>query len=140
MNSVEKALAELKERGFKHTKYRIALLHLLYKTEQPISVQELLHGLSSQGLSPNKTTVYRELYFLIEQKVVVELDLGDDKKRYELAHLDHHHHLICTNCQRIEDVVVDEDLSSVEKKILKDTRFQVTDHTFEFYGLCRDCH
>ena len=140
MKTIENALLELKNRGLKITKYRTALLESFFTTDHPFSVQEILDILQERGLEPNKTTVYRELDVLIEQGIVKELDLGDNRKRYEFAHLDHHHHLICTQCNSISDVVLDEDFVNIEKKVQKTNNFTITDHLLEFYGLCSRCH
>lgn len=139
MLTLENVLSELKSKGFKSTKYRTSLLQLLFSSDKPVSVLEMLQAMSGEDLVPNKTTVYRELYFLMEHGIVTELDLGDEKKRYELAHMGHHHHLICTNCKNIEDVVFEENLAGIEEKIRVEKQFMVKDHSMEFYGLCKNC-
>ena len=137
--TLDQIMQSLREKGFKTTKYRRMLLEYLTRESRPLSVGEILEYFASKKTEPNKTTIYREVYFLIEQGIVKELDLGDDRKRYELAHLDHHHHLICENCNSIEDVVIEEDLHPIEKKIQKESNFKVTNHTLEFFGLCTKC-
>ena len=56
----------------------------------------------------------------------------------------HHHHLICTNCNRIIDYTdfVDEEiklLEQTEKGLLKKYNFKSTNHIIQFYGLCEKC-
>ncbi len=139
MKTALEAMNYLKEQGVKSTRYRVGLLEVFFASSQPLAVQEILESFRKKDLEPNKTTVYRELYFLMEQGIVAEIDLGEEKKRYELAHLEHHHHLVCQSCQKIEDVVLEENLSDIESQIKRNNKFQVKEHMLEFYGLCHDC-
>jgi len=52
---------------------------------------------------------------------------------------DHHHHLICLECDKVEDVELANDLNEIEKRILQKNGFKIINHTLEFYGLCKQC-
>lgn len=139
MLNTQTILQQLSDQGFKKTKVRELLIGELLKLKKPLDAQALQDFLSDQKLAVNKTTVYRELQFLLEQGIIVEINFGDNKRRYEIAGLAHHHHLICNNCQGIEDVFVDQDLVKLEKKIAKEKNFAIHSHSLEFFGLCRHC-
>ncbi|GIW59807.1 MAG: transcriptional repressor [Patescibacteria group bacterium] len=136
---MEEVQANLKAKGYKTTKYREALLKLFYSAAYPISVPEIMEDLAKEGLEPNKTTVYREMETLLREEIVVEIEFGDGKKRYERANLPHHHHLVCRVCHRVEDVEVDVDIAAVEKRIGKEHGFEEVKHTIEFFGVCESC-
>ncbi len=86
------------------------------------------------------TTVYRELEFLRQQGILVPVSFADGVQRYESAELEHHHHLICIQCNAIEDVHIEHgELDKAEKVIAKTTGFEVFQHSLEFYGHCRKC-
>lgn len=88
---------------------------------------------------PNKSTIYRELLFLMQQGIVVEVQLRPDITHYELAGQVHHHHLVCNRCDGVEDVVLGDDLHQLEAQIAIGKRFKVERHSLEFYGLCGKC-
>lgn len=133
-------LQSLKEQGFRETKARKALVELLLKSSQPLAIAEIQNILKkTYKIETNKTTVYREISFLIEQKIVREVDFGDKKKRYESNISGHHHHLVCTNCGKIEDFELKQDLADEEKRIGQSKNFKVISHTLEFFGLCSTC-
>jgi Fe2+ or Zn2+ uptake regulation protein len=103
-------------------------------------VGDLRTALLSAKLVPNKSTLYRELYFLMEQKVVTEVDFLDGMKRYEfIAHDGHHHHIICTKCKAAECVEVCFDTSALLADLAKHSDFLVQNHVLEFFGLCGRC-
>lgn len=137
MLNSENVLEELKNSGFKITKARKALIELLLESNQPLSVPEISSLL--RNLNANKTTIYREISFLIDQGVVKEIDFGESKKRYEYDFKKHHHHLVCVSCKRIEDIEVEANIEAEEKRIEKISGFRVVNHSLEFFGICRRC-
>lgn len=135
-----KILEGLRADGQRLTKVRRLVLSIFSELTTPLSVPELLKLLKQEGLSVNKTTVYRELDFLIDNQLVTEIDLLDGLKRYELSvGQEHHHHLVCRSCRSIQCVGMDNDLDSLERKIKKQHGFRVESHVLEFFGLCKAC-
>ena len=130
MNNLE----DLKAKGFRITKARAAILELLVKSNAPISADEIV-----LGLGVNKSTVYRELDFLESQDLITDIRLDNAKNMYESKSKNHHHHLYCIKCKKIEEVDMDKDLDSFEKKLEKDTKFKIKKHSLEFFGICLTC-
>jgi hypothetical protein len=54
------------------------------------------------------------------------------------ANTDHHHHLICTRCNRTTDLE-DRNLNSVRLPDAHRTGFKITDYSVYFEGLCPQC-
>ena len=94
--------------------------------------------IKKNGLKTNLTTVYRVLDSFLTAGLVKKLELHEGKYRYELSSLKHHHHLVCQNCGKIEDIA-DCSLEVQEEKITKDSKFLIKYHSLEFYGLCKIC-
>ncbi len=129
---VNEKIESLKSLGSRITPIRTKMIQLLVDSKKPVSVSEIL-----KLVKANKTTIYRELEFLMAQGLVNEIDFGDGKKRYESSHLDHHHHLVCTKCGEIDDV----DLEDVEldTKAAMKSGYQIQKHSLEFFGMCPRC-
>ena len=135
----QRLLADLSTKGYRTSKIRTALVEILSAHHEPITVPDLLLALSKKKISANKTTIYRELAALKHERIVQEVQFGENKKRYELVSEDHHHHLICLECDRVEDIELANDLTTIEKKISRNNRFKILNHALEFYGLCAVC-
>ena len=131
-------LSALKESGFRLTKARRMIFTILKKAERPLSAVELVAAMKKGGVTADKTTVYRELTFLVGQGLALAVQFGDRMKRYELR-LGHHHHLVCTECGAVVDVALKGDLDAVEKRLAKKSGFRIDDHSLEFFGLCPEC-
>ena len=140
-SSAKQLIDALRTKGFRITKIRQAMIETLVAANQPISAPQLLSQVAQQHPSVNKTTIYRELDFLADNKILSEIDILDGMKRYEILHPNHHHHhLVCTSCRDIQCVEVPHhDLHALEGKIQESHKFTVQSHVLEFFGLCQKC-
>ncbi len=130
----------LRTQGHKITKNRTAILEFLSNQDQPIAADEILAHIQSEHHDVNKTTIYRELFFLLENNFIDEIELGDGKKRYEIVlNRPHHHHIVCINCKKITDIPLEKELEGIEKDIEKTTGYTLSSHMLEFFGLCKSC-
>ncbi len=136
MNSddIKKAI---KKNGFRITKARTAIIEMFCIMEHPINAQYIQTKLSESKIIVNKTTVYRELQFLIERNLIKSVQLTSDTLSYELADRAHHHHIVCINCGKIEKIILRSEkfLDDVKKQ----TNFELHSHSLEFYGQCTTC-
>ncbi len=129
----------LRTSGERMTVARRSILRVFADAATPMTAVAILTDLQKQKKSINKTTVYRELKFLEAKRVIRAMQFDERNKRYELTPEEHKHHLICTACKKIENVVLDHDLDAVEEKLTAQSRFKVQRHALEFYGLCGKC-
>lgn len=105
---------------------------LVSKSKLPVDANYLV-----EKLKVNKTTVYRQIEKLLNDNLIIEVELGDGKKRYELKNLDHHHHLVCKKCGRLEDIRLNEKV--ILNEVSKKSKFKVENHSLEFFGICVNC-
>jgi Fur family transcriptional regulator, ferric uptake regulator len=134
--------------GHRFTMPRQAIIATLEKTSEHLSAEEIYLKVHKQYPNIGLTTVYRTLELLEEMSLVFKFDFGDKRARYELNHSDskkeHHHHLVCTKCNRIIDYTdfIDEEvelLTKTEKALSKKFNFKISNHLIQFYGLCEKC-
>lgn len=138
MKQADDIILDLKQQGHKITEVRMELVKILLASDTPLTIIDLINKLKDKNLSPNKTTVYREIEFLKDLEVLEEVDFGEGKKRYEISD-SHHHHVICVNCKTIKDVSMDKDADLMGKKIMEKMGFKPIGHSLEFFGLCQNC-
>jgi Fur family ferric uptake transcriptional regulator len=130
-------LTRIRAAGFRATKQRIELVRFLEKTEHPLDIQDIVKGLSR---STDMVTVYRMLAAFKRADLVREVNLRGEHPRYELADESDHHHIVCTDCGRIEDFT-DETHERIGKQVLARSKsFEaITGHSFDLYGVCKPC-
>lgn len=138
-DDVETRLRRARQR---YTAARRRLVELLMALERPRSIVELLEA----DTAMSQSSLYRNLTVLEQARVVRRLSGSDDVARFELAEDvtgDHHHHLVCTGCGRIDDVDVEPDVEeAVHDAVdhaLEAHGFTTDLHRLELVGTCADC-
>ena len=83
---------------------------------------------------------------MLEQVGVVHrIVTSGEHARFELAEdlVGHHHHLICTECGRVDDFTVpatlEQSLESALAKAVSGTGFRSTAHRLDLMGTCEAC-
>lgn len=122
------------------TPARRGISEIINNAKCPISAPEILEILEKNKILVNKTTVYRELSRLLLMGKINEVNISSHLVRYEKATLAHHHHLVCKDCGKIEEIVCNElelPIHKFEKRMAK--KFVVKEHNLEFFGTCAGC-
>ncbi|MGB0925321.1 MAG: Fur family transcriptional regulator [Minisyncoccia bacterium] len=124
----------LQDKKIPVTKQRLALLNELSQYKIPVTIDTLSQALVGDM---NTTTVYRSLALLVSAGVVYQTDFRDGMAYFELQHSNHHHHLVCTQCNQKQDISFcpQKSFSNIEKE----HNFTITNHIFEIFGLCKTC-
>ena len=140
MENLEEIFLVWKSHGLRLTKTRKAFASLFSRSKIPLSVSDILREFRLMRIAVNKTTVYRELERMQSLGIVESMRLRDRRQYYELASREHHHHLVCVRCERVEDVDVDEkELLAEEQKVSREKDFAIIRHSLEFFGVCMGC-
>ncbi len=133
------ATERLRRMGHPATRDRGELLRILAETPIPLSPREIRERFSDP--KPDASTVYRNLSLLVSLGLVRSVALHERSRRYEAATDGvHRHRVVCRRCGRIESFATKScGLARIEEGIRRTLGFDVTDHSLEFFGSCRDC-
>jgi Fur family ferric uptake transcriptional regulator len=136
----ERALAELRSAGYRHGSARTRVIDFLDRQDCCFGAQEIHRNLRSLGEPIGLASVYRVLDVLAEKRLVQRLDLGDGVTRYEPVRdtEDHHHHMVCDDCGKIE-AFADERLESVIRDVERSSGYEVAAHDIVLRGACSAC-
>jgi len=134
MNTIGKAIHSI---GGRLTKTKKAIIDVLSENHCLLSKQELTKKLEAKTIKPDRSTIYRELQFLIKNNIIIKNTIaGVD---YLEIPQNHHHHLVCMGCHSISKVTIRNYLKKQEKQIAKQNKFTIINHSLEFYGYCHHC-
>lgn len=131
----------LKEKGYKATPARLAILEIFTKSKSPLTAENVFKELkrSKKNKDINEATVYRTLSLLEEGKVLTKVDFRKESAFFELNQ-EHHHHITCLKCDTVEDF----ESTAIEKAlggiIRSSSKFiNIKEHSLELFGLCKSC-
>jgi Fur family transcriptional regulator, ferric uptake regulator len=127
-------LEELQRAGYRSGGARRAVIQLLGRQECCLTAQEIFDGLRAEGRG------VRILDLLAEQGLVQRVEIGDAITRFEPAHAggDHHHHLVCNSCGKVE-AFEDEGLEKALRQVERKTGYTTAGHDVLLRGACQDC-
>ena len=135
---LDQMLQKLRQRNFRITPQRIAVLKILAFSEGHPSVENIYEKVIKDFPTTSLATVYKTVTLLKELNEVLELGFPEGSNRYDGNKPYPHPHLICTKCKKI----VDPDLASLAdmtQELVSDTGFQIINHRLDFFGICPDC-
>lgn len=131
--------SDLKNAGLKVTSARLTILKLLETSQdRHLSAESIHQQLKDQGEEVVLATVYRVLAQFEEAGLVHKHYFENGHSVFELDSGDHHDHLVCVRCQKVEEFC-DPVIEAHQEKIAQQFDFQITDHSLYLYGVCRDC-
>src|SRR5947207_2667050 len=130
---------ELKKAGLKVTLPRLRILTLLEKSkERHLSAEDIYRILLESGDDIGLATIYRVLTQFEEAGLVIRHHFEGDQSVFELDHGEHHDHLLCVKCGRVEEFV-DPIIEKRQQEIAKQAGYSITDHSLNIYGICGKC-
>ena len=100
------------------------------------SAEDLCFEIQKKHPIVGKSTIYRNLRKLSEDKVITQIVIGS-VVRYD-KNIDSHYHFICDECGNIFDVEIDYD-NSFNYIIWRKYGFSTSRHEIEFFGSCSNC-
>jgi Fur family ferric uptake transcriptional regulator len=124
--------------GRRLTRQRVIVARALASAKRALSAQELYERIQASHPTLGRATVYRALEAQVQDGMASRFERGGHVSAYIACDAEHHHHLVCTKCQRVEDLdeaTVAPLLASVGRR----HEFQVDHAALDFYGLCRRC-
>ncbi|MFP5224571.1 MAG: Fur family transcriptional regulator [Actinomycetota bacterium] len=135
------AASRLRSAGQRVTAVRSTIVRVLSDATAPLTVPEICDAEPDLAQS----SVYRNLAVLTETGVVHRIEAGIHS-RFELADdlsQRHHHHLICTECGRVEDFEPGKDIETAASRGLaaaaRAKGFRMEAHRLDVVGSCADC-
>lgn len=124
----------LKDAGLKVTSPRVKILSLLQLPEnQHLSAEDLYKKLLEQGHEVGVATVYRVLNQFDDAGIVTRHHFEGGKSVFELAHQEHHDHLVCLKCGEV--IEFNDDLIEQQQKLIAEKYgIKLTNHSLYLYG------
>jgi Fur family transcriptional regulator, ferric uptake regulator len=106
--------------------------------DRPRTAEEVLRRLRREDRHIGRATVFRALDRFVEAGLARRLEMEGHVYGYVTCEPEHHHHLLCTNCGRVEPLP-ERYVEGVAADIRRDRGFSVDDARLDFYGRCADC-
>jgi len=120
------------------TRPREHVLQVLKRTRRYLSAAEVYALLRRGRAKVSLSTVYRTLG-LLESKGELSSRVDEQgEATYVICAPTHHHHAICRDCGKVEEVACDA-MERFAQALKTYHGFELADHAMEFSGRCAQC-
>jgi Fur family transcriptional regulator, ferric uptake regulator len=134
-------MQSLKESGLKATLPRRKILALFESTKvRHLSAEDVYKALIAEGIDIGLATVYRVLTQFEQAGLLSRQHFETGKAVFELNEGQHHDHLVCLQCGRVEEFY-DAEIERRQSDVARGRGFQLHGHSLALYADCvkKDC-
>ncbi len=129
----------LREAGHKLTNARLTVLNVLENHDGHLTSAEVLDEVDKIDSTIGRASVFRTLDLLTSLSIIRPTYMNSSMTpTYVLMPNGHHHHIVCTNCNRIIEFE-NCGLGAIAAELEERLHVKLTGHLLEFYGLCDKC-
>lgn len=132
---------ELKHSGLKATLPRLKILDVFQNTTQRhMTAEDVFKALLAEGSDIGLATVYRVLMQFEQAGLLTRSHFESGKSVFELNEGQHHDHLVCLTCGRVEEFY-DPEIEKRQRAVAQARGFELQDHSLALYASCTkaDC-
>ncbi len=127
---------DLKSMGLKATFPRLKILDLFEKSEvRHLSAEDVYRLLIAENMDIGLATVYRVLTQFEQAGLLERHHFESGKAVFEMNAEQHHDHLVCINCGRVEEFY-DAEIERRQIRIAKERGFAIQEHALYLYAEC----
>ena len=127
---------ELKSSGLKATLPRIKILEIFQRTQQRhMTAEDVFKALLKDDADIGLATVYRVLMQFEQAGLLSRSHFESGKSVFELNEGQHHDHLVCLTCGRVEEFF-DPEIEQRQRAVAQARGFDLQDHALSLYAVC----
>jgi len=130
---------ELRAVGLKVTLPRVKILQILENSKtKHLSAEDVYKALIEAEEDVGLATVYRVLTQFESAGLISRHHFEGGHSVFELMSDDHHDHIVCDSCGKVEEFF-DDIIEQQQEKIAQKFGYKITDHSMYLYGICAAC-
>ena len=129
-------IEELKSTGLKATIPRLKILEVFQRSSQRhMSAEDVFKLLLLENSDVGLATVYRVLTQFEQASILSRSQFEGGKSVYELNEGQHHDHIVCLDCGKVEEFY-DPEIENRQQAVAQAKGFTITDHALSLYARC----
>jgi Fur family ferric uptake transcriptional regulator len=131
---------DLKSSGLKATLPRLKILEVFERSSQRhLSAEDVYKVLLAEGADIGLATVYRVLMQFEQAGLLSRNHFESGKSVFELNEGQHHDHLVCLTCGRVEEFF-DAEIERRQRFVAEQRGFALQEHSLALYAACTRPH
>ena len=129
-------IEELKSNGLKATVPRMKILDVFQRSGlRHMTAEDVFRQLLNENADIGLATVYRVLTQFEQAGILNRNHFESGKAVYELNEGQHHDHMVCLDCGRVEEFY-DPEIEERQQAVAQAKGFVIADHALSLYAHC----
>ena len=127
---------DFKSTGLKATVPRLKILEVFERgVQRHMTAEDVFRHLLQEGADIGLATVYRVLTQFEQAGLLHRNHFESGKAVYELNEGQHHDHMVCLDCGRVEEFY-DPEIEARQQAVAQAKGFEIADHALSLYAHC----
>ena len=127
---------DLKSSGLKATLPRIKILEVFQHAQRRhMTAEDVFKALLTENADIGLATVYRVLMQFEQAGLLTRSNFESGKAVFEINEGQHHDHLVCLDCGRVEEFF-DAEIEQHQREVAVMRGFELHDHALSLYAVC----
>jgi Fur family ferric uptake transcriptional regulator len=129
-------IEDFKNTGLKATVPRLKILEVFQRgVQRHMTAEDVFRHLLQDGADIGLATVYRVLTQFEQAGLLHRNHFESGKAVYELNEGQHHDHMVCLDCGRVEEFY-DPEIEARQQAVAQAKGFEIADHALSLYAHC----
>ena len=137
-NRAQAWLEQLKDRGYRLTASRRAVVQALAESDRALTATEIYDLARRSYPTLGLVSVYRTLETLEALELIQRVHQKDECHAYLAAFSGHQHLVLCQMCGSAEFFLGD-DLEALFARVERESGYQISEHWLQLFGVCAEC-
>ena len=127
---------DLKSSGLKATLPRIKILEVFqHAKRRHMTAEDVFKALLTENADIGLATVYRVLMQFEQAGLLTRSNFESGKAVFEINEGQHHDHLVCLDCGRVEEFF-DAEIEQHQREVAVSRGFELQEHSLSLYARC----
>ena len=127
---------DLKSSGLKATGPRLKILEVFqHSSRRHMTAEDVYKSLLAEDADIGLATVYRVLMQFEQAGLLSRSHFESGRSVFELNEGQHHDHLVCISCGRVEEFY-DAEIEKRQHAVAQERGFELQDHALALYAAC----
>ena len=121
-----------------YSRQREEIIKVIKDSYNHPTAEEVYMTVKAKDPGVSRSTVYRNLTLLVEEKMINKISMKVGPDRYDYVR-EPHNHVICSKCGCITDFCYGFEYEEMKKSILEQTGIEISDGGITLKGICNSC-
>ncbi len=121
-----------------YSRQREEIIKVIKENYNHPTAEEIYMIVKAKDPSVSRSTVYRNLNLLVDEKIIIKIPMRIGADRYDYIRKPHNH-AICIKCGKIIDFYYEFDYKKLTNSVETQTGIKISDTGIALEGLCSEC-